>query len=140
MKKLVSMALMVSFLALCDSPAEVEECTPVESIELISPLSGSFEVGETVNVSWKVNREMISQVDISVSANGENGPWRRIFGRGINVPGTTGETVCMDTAWTIGEENENIDYSTAQTVLLKICNYSACSGEYDISSPLAVNP
>ena len=146
MRRTVFTVLVCSLWFSCNDPAGDEGCTPIadpdKSMELITPLSGTYSVGNSVEVGWKVNAQDIDLVVLQVSTSGSNGPWRNIY-RGITVPGDSG-VVCMDTVWVIGQEYDNIDYSSPVTLLLRAAWYNHEGDSYDwardVSNTLVINP
>ncbi|MBN1307931.1 MAG: hypothetical protein JXA18_08445 [Chitinispirillaceae bacterium] len=127
MMRLMVFCLLICFYLFCKGP-NGGDCTPADAdmgIELVFPRGGeTFTVGSNVAVSWKVDGTKMSQVALMVSTTGLSGPWRNIFGHGIDVPQSG--NLCMDTVWTIGQEYEKnyIDYGpSGTTVHLRVCGY-----------------
>jgi hypothetical protein len=141
-------SLLFIFLLLlisCESPTDDEiDCSTISEgkiVELITPTGGeSLKIGDKVPVKWKVNTELLqSQVALKISINGSSGPWLHVFDKGIKVPATEESgIVCMDTVWTIGQENEALNYGNSQTVLVRVENYFD-SGMYDVSGMITVS-
>lgn len=130
----------------CKGPAENEGCTPIadadKAMELAAPLSGTYSVGNSVEVAWKVDAGEVDLVILQVSTSGSAGPWENIY-RGISVPGDSG-VVCMDTVWVIGQEYDDVDYSSPVTLLLRAAWYNHEGNSYDwakdVSNNLIINP
>jgi hypothetical protein len=130
----------------CPGPSGTEECTPIadnsKEVELVSPLNGSFHVGQTVEIAWKMNPKEVSQVSLQLSTSGESGPWRDVFSRGISTDNLESEFVCMDTIWQVGNEYAPIDFSSTQSVLLRVTKYLDQGTDYvtDVSNTITISP
>ena len=146
MKYVIIAGVVVCFLMSCKGPAESGGCTPIadpdKEMELVTPISGTFSVGSSVEVAWKVNPEEVDMVVIQVSTSGLSGPWRDVYHDGIPVP-RSGDLVCMDTVWAVGQEYAPVDYAETSTVLLRVGWYSHTSSAYDyamdVSSTITIN-
>lgn len=132
----------------CPGSSGSEGCTPIadsnKEVELVSPLNGSFHVGQMVEVAWKVNPKEVSKVVLQLSISGTSGPWRDIIENGVLVKYEDSETdlVCMDTIWEVGNEFAPIDFSSTQTVLLRVTNYQNQGTDYvtDVSNTITISP
>ncbi len=130
----------------CPDPSGSEGCTPIadsnKDVELVSPLNGSFHVGQTVEIAWKMNPKEVSQVSLQLSTSGESGPWRDVFNRGISTDNLESEFVCMDTIWQVGNEYAPIDFSSTQSVLLRVTKYLDQGTDYvtDVSNTITISP
>lgn len=146
MKITIALATLCLFGIMCQDPSGEEGCTPLtdadKDVELVSPLIGTYEVGDYVEVAWKMNPGKVSQVAVQLSTTGESGPWRQVFSQGVSTDEFESEVVCLDTVWVVGDEYENIDYSSTETVLLRVTNYLSQGTTYqtDVSNTLTVNP
>lgn len=136
--------VLIVILFSCEKPTDSIDCSSISEgkvVELISPTGGeSYKIGDNVPVKWKVDTELLqSQVALKISINGSSGPWSQVFDRGIDVPATEESgVVCMDTIWTIGQENVAVNYGNSQTILVRIENYFD-SGMYDESGMVTVS-
>ena len=146
MKKIIVATVLCLFWIACDDPSGEEGCTPIadadKDIELVYPVTGTFAVGAYVEVAWKMNPGKVSQVAVQLSTTGVNGPWRQVFSGGISTDAFESDVVCLDTTWVVGDEYEAVDYSSTETVLLRITNYNSQGTAYqtDMSNILTVNP
>jgi hypothetical protein len=147
MKKMI-LAGMVLFLGVsCKGPAEPGGCTPIadseKEMELVTPISGTFNFGSNVEVAWKVNPKEVDLVVVQVSSTGLAGPWRNVFKEGIPVGSRDVELACMDTVWVVGQEYATVDYTATSTVLLRVAWYNHESDAYDwardVSSTITIN-
>lgn len=146
MKKTIAITALCLFGIMCQDPSGEEGCMPLTDadtdVELVYPVAGTFEVGEYVEVAWKMNPGNVSQVAVQLSTTGVNGPWRQVFSQGVSTDEFESEVVCLDTTWVVGDEYENIDYSSTETVLLRVTNYNSQGTAYqtDMSNTLTINP
>ena len=138
----LSSALSFTLLLSGCNPQESEEvdCTPSnnEIVELTSELSGkTFNVGDTVELKWKIDRDAISNGSVDLKITIDNGlSWSTIPEGSIDIP--VGEQYqCMAYKWVIGEENEIVDYQQTNTgCRLWIHEYSVRSNGVKFSDPL----
>ena len=142
---LIFTAVLVCGLIFCKGPMESGECSPIadadKSTELVAPVSGSFKTGDHVEVAWKVNPQDIDQVVVQISTTGISGPWDNVFKDGIAVP-REGSLVCMDTTWVVGQEYDDVDYSSSTSVLIRVAWYNHEGDDWarDVSSTITVSP
>jgi len=105
-----------------------ETCIPANGslIELTTNIAGkTFDVGNTVKLSWKVDSDRITNgqvvIDISID-NGVN--WSAIPEAGIDISSES-QYACMEYTWVIGNEGEFVDYADVNNnCLLRIHEYS----------------
>lgn len=124
----------------CKDPAKTEGCTPMSdpdaAIELISPVAGSYSVGSTVHVQWKVNPQVVDMVTLAVLSGGA--PCNIIKPMTVPLP-EEGNLVCMDTSWVIGSERDGCTYATNQTVRIRVAWYGRESLASDESGLITIN-
>lgn len=139
MKILCCCLLLLAF-SCNDSVKPSGECTPMRNsdagLELVYPVSGGpFTVGSTVTVRWKVNPEIVDAIILQVNTGG---PWYNILGRGMAIP-STGNLLCMDTSWVVGNEYDNVNYNASGTVRVRVAWYNHENEESDESGLITIN-
>ncbi|NLE02874.1 MAG: hypothetical protein GX640_23650 [Fibrobacter sp.] len=133
MKKIKTLALLAALwttgfiLSGCGDEEQTEDCIPADNsvIELTTNLSGrNFHIGDTVIISWKVDRNKISNGQIVVDISPDNGiTWSAIPSAGIAIP--QGQYQCMEMTWVIGNEGEVVDYEDKNDkCIIRIHEYS----------------
>jgi hypothetical protein len=113
-------------------------CTPADGmvVELTSSLAGkTFNVGETVNLTWKADRNQVSNGQVVVDVSNDNGiNWSVIPTAGIVVP-SGDQFQCMSFNWVIGNEGDIVNYASGNNqCILRIHEYSNISNGVVFSS------
>jgi hypothetical protein len=129
------------FIGLSCNPQNVEtanNCTPAAGkvVELTTSLAGkTFTVGETVNITWKADRNQVSNGQVVVDVSIDNGiTWSAIPAAGIVVP-SGDQFQCMSLNWVIGKEGEIVVYASGNNQgILRIHEYSNISNGVVFSS------
>jgi len=108
-----------------------EDCAPSggKIVELTTSLSGTTHtVGETITISWKTDRNQITNGQVVVDVSIDNGiTWSAIPDAGIPVP-SGNHYQCMSLNWKIGDEGEAVDYESENgQCMIRIHEYSNTS-------------